>query len=66
MGTHKDLIRELEANGHHVVISKSTHIKVLRSNGSYAMTMSTSPSDKHATNKARQLARRLGLLAEPC
>lgn len=66
MRTHKELIRALEDSGHSVVYGNRGHLKVLRANGSYAMTMAGSPGDKNATNKARLLATRLGLLDERC
>lgn len=65
MRTHKELIKELKRRGCHVVHSKS-HLKVLRPNGSYAMTMAHSPSDRSATESAVRLAYRLGLLEKPC
>lgn len=61
MRTHKELIRALERKGYSVIHSKR-HLKVLRPNGSYAMTMAHSPSDKSATDSALRLAYRLGLL----
>lgn len=65
MRTHKELIRALRENGHQVVNGKR-HLKVLRPNGSYAMTMANSPSDRSATDSALRLAYRLGLLEKPC
>lgn len=65
MRTHKELIRELERKGYSVVNGKR-HLKVLRPNGSYAMTMANTPSDKSATDSALRLAYRLGLLEKPC
>lgn len=65
MRTHKELIKALKENGYHVVHSKS-HLKVLRPNGSYAMTMAHSPSDRSAIYSALRLAYRLGLLEKPC
>lgn len=65
MRTHKELIKELKRNGYDVVVGKK-HLKVLRPNGSYAMTMANSPSDRSATDSALRLAYRLGLLEKPC
>lgn len=62
MKPHEKLIKELKKRGYTVTVSRAGHYKVLRPNGSYAMTMSRSPGNTTANNAARRLARRLGLL----
>jgi hypothetical protein len=64
MDTHTKLLRRLKRNGFVVEYLRNGHTKIRRPNGSYLMTMSTSPGDTNATKAAERLLRRLGVTLE--
>jgi len=58
----RDLVRELTDRGYHVVMSKSSHFKVMDTDGRFIVSLPNSPGRGRAMANARALLKRKGLL----
>jgi predicted RNA binding protein YcfA (HicA-like mRNA interferase family) len=58
----KELVKELTRNGYQVVLSKSSHYKVLTEDGQFVVSMPLTPGRGRAMANLRALLKRKGLL----